>query len=323
MSMLKMGLAAATLAGLTWGAAAEEAAAPVDGEKVAAAIEEEADDSFLSRFTVGLELETSTAYVYHGAVLNDRPFASVYPYFDFDLTDDWSVGAALWVLNDLTNRRRPEGIRGEWNERDWELHTDYTIWSNDAEKKEDEVKLTVQAGYYWEDYTVHGTYYTADGEKDYRKRKDFPSIHYSFAKFKLENPVVTPFVNAFYEFVQIHSLILEVGLEKSIGFDEIFGDESLSDFSLDLSVTLDGGHKRFINNCYMTEDAKTGLAAGEARAGVSWQALKQLSLSAYVGYTGLLNSRVRHDHVKQGGDLNDWYDHDQYVYCGFMAALEF
>ena len=321
-----LGLAAVAAVGcMALGAWAEEVAkvAPSDGKKTAEAIEEESDDSFLSRFTVGSEFEVDTAYVYHGAVLNDRPIASVYPYFDFDLNDDWSIGATLWVLNDLTNRRRREGLRGEWNERDWELHTDYTIWQSEDEKEEDQWKLTVQAGYYWEDYTVHGTYYNEDGGRDYRKRKDFPSVHYSFAKFKLENPYLTPFVNGYYEFVHIHSLIVETGVEKSFGFDELFGNESLKDFSLDLSVTLDGGHKRFINNCYMTEDAKTGLVCGEARAAIGWKANEHVNFSAFVAYTGLLNHRVRKDHVNQGDDLADWYDHDQFVYGGFMMAVEF
>ena len=77
------------------------------------------------------------------------------------------------------------------------------------------------------------------------------------------------------------------------------GKESLKDFSLDLSFTLDGGHKRFINNCYMTEDAKTGLAAAEARAGITWQAREYLSFNLFVAYTGLLNSRILDDHREQ------------------------
>ena len=326
----EFGFVALAAAGcLAFGAWAEEATvkqpAPADGEKVAKAIEEEkSDDGFLSRFSYGMELEADTAYVYHGAVLNDRPIASAYPWFDFDLVpDEWSIGATLWVLNDLTNRRRREGLRGEWNERDWELHTDYTIWQNDTENEDDQCKLTVQAGYYWEDYTVHGSWYNDDGTVDYRKRKDFPSVHYSFAKFKFENPYLTPFVNGYYEFVHLHSLIVEAGVEKSFGFDELTGKESLKDFSLDLSFTLDGGHKRFINNCYMTEDAKTGLAAAEARAGITWQAREYLSFNLYVAYTGLLNSRILDDHREQGSDLADWYDHDQFVYGGFMAAFEF
>ena len=283
-----------------------------------------AEDAFLSRFSYGMELETDTAYVYHGAVLNDRPIASAYPYFDFALIpEEWSVGATLWVLNDLTNRRRREGLRGEWNERDWELHTDYTIWQNETEKEDEQLKLKVQAGYYWEDYTVHGSWYNDDGSIGSRKRKDFPSVHYSFAKFKLENAYLTPFLNGYYEFVRLHSLIVEAGVEKSIGFNTLTGQESLKDLSLDLTFTLDGGHKRFINTCYMTEYAKTGLAAAEARMGVTWQAREHVKFTCFVAYTGLLNSRILDDRRAQGGELADWYDHDQFVYGGIMAAVEF
>jgi len=325
MMMPKFGLAAVAAVGcMAFGALAEDATkvAPSNGKDTAEKIEEDADDSILSRFTVGLETEVDSAYVYHGAVLNDRPIGTLYPYFDFDLTDDWSIGAAMYVVSDLSNRRHPEGLR-EWNERDYEIHTDYTLWQSEHEKEEDQWKLTIQGGYYWETFTVHGNYYDEDGKVDYRKRKDYPTIHYAIAKLKLENPFVTPFVNGYYEFVQIHSLILETGLEKSFGFDELFGNEALSDWSLDLSVTLDGGHKRFINGCYSTMDAKTGLVCGEARAAVNWEFNDYLTFTGYVAYTGLLNSRVKHDYVRQGSELADWYDHDQFVYGGLMACVEF
>lgn len=293
---------AGILALSTFGAEEKSAAVAEDREANKPAAELEKDDD--SGLSVSVELEVDSAYVYHGISFSDRPIASVCPCLEYSFNDSFHVGAWMWQLYDLSSRRRKEGMYGEWNEHDFMVYMGGEGWKSDDEK----YAFNWMVGYYWEADVI------------YRRWRN--EVDYLTATLSFDNPFITPYVEAYYEWRNVHTMFMDVGVKKSMGLDEIFGNEGLKDFDVEGKVGVTGGHKRALQYFCFSENVKTGVATGEARLSLGWKITEWARLSVFGAFCSVLNTRIMND-WKDYDYLPTYYKHEQMCYCGVKLEAGF
>lgn len=245
----------------------------------------------------GLELESASAYVYNGVVYSDEPVASYGPWLELSLTQDFWLYGNFWQLYDLTDRRREEGIRGEWNETDFDTGIGGHLWKSD----DGAYRLSGTLGWYWETEVIDGRWSNV--------------ANYSAMNLAFANPFVTPYVYVAYDFVNMHSMLLIPGIKRSF--------EIADGVSLEARLSAVGGHKRLLRMTFMSESAKTGIGSVEGRLTLKWNVTEYLELSCFCAMLGNVNSRIREDWCESGDDLPDYYSHEEFVYGGITANFSF
>lgn len=248
-------------------------------------------------FTGGVDFECTSAYVFHGMVFDDEPIAAYCPWFELHLTKDCWFYGNFWQLYDLTGRRRVEGIRGEWNETDFEIGGGANLWRTE----DGTYRFSALLGWYW--------------ETDFEGGRWMNAVNYPVMRLEFANPFVVPFVHVGYEFVNSHSMLCATGLKREF--------EIVDHLALEAKVSAFGGHKRLMRMTYLSESAKTGIGAVEGRLTLKWQVARFLEIDLFCAVLGNVNSRIQHDWHAAGDDLPDYYTHEQLVYGGITASFGF
>lgn len=307
--------------------AAEAASSEKDGGAKASAELEEKDDK---SWEVGVDVEAYTAYVWRNAFSSDRAVVQPSVWGNWTFCDPLSLGFYVWQNYDLTNRRRHDGLRGEWNETDYNVHLGYEAWKSDDE----DCVLTFEFGHEWYTYNAHGHW--DDGTA---KRKSFPTTYEFYLHSEFENPFVTPYAQASWDYLRNHGMYFELGLKKEETLSDIFDSESdlLSQLSLFGDWNVGGGSKRYLNYLYAprfsvdddgeydAKDQKAGIGGTTIKVGLTWAPCDNFSLSLIGAYTAILNNRCA-EGVRDAHDLDlysDCLDHRNLVWGGFKASLSF
>ena len=315
---MKKLLIAAMAASFGFGLVAEEkAAAPKDAEPAAPAELEEKDDEPLE---AGFDVDFFTAYVWRSAVQNDRPVAQPCVWADWTVVDPVYVGFSVWQNYDLTNRRRPAGYRGEWNETDYNVHVGAALWTSDDES----TKLNFEFGHDWYTYNVHGTWGEEDG--GYRKRKDFPSTCELYVKLELENEYVTPYAQLSHEYRYVDGTHYELGLKKEETLSDLFDseNEALSQLTLSGDVNVNFGSRRYLTYLYdgdtdAGDTISNGIGGITAKLGLSWAPCEHFSIGGLLAYTSILNDTARGEFK----EFDTWCDAKDLVWGGIQAKISF
>ncbi len=318
--LIVVALAAST--GITL-CAAEVAATEKNSPAPAAAELEETDDK---SWEVGVDAEVYSAYVWRSAISSDRAVANLCLWGDWTFMEPLSLGFYVWQNYDLTNRRRHDGIRGEWNETDYNVHLGYAAW----ESEDEEYALNFEFGHEWFTYDVHGSW--EDGS---RKRKDWPTTYEFYLRGEFANPFVTPYFQASWDYLRVNGMYFELGLNKEVTLSDVFDSES--DFLSELSVFGDwnvgGGSKRYLTYLYAPRydselnenEQKSGIGGTTVKVGLTWAPCDHFSLSLIGGYTAILNDRCA-EGIRTGHDIDeisDYADHRNLVWGGVKASVSF
>jgi len=307
--------------------AAEAAAENKEGDAKAPAELEEKDDK---SWEVGVDVETYTAYVWHNAISSDRAVVQPSVWGDWTFCDPLSLGFYVWQNYDLTNRRRHDGLRGEWNETDYNVHLGYAAWTSDDE----EYALNLEFGHEWYTYDAHGHW--DDGSA---KRKDYPTTYEFYLKGEFENPLVTPYAQASWDYLRNHGMYFELGVKKEKTLSDLFDSENdlMSQLALFGDWNVGGGSKRYLTYLYApryVDDGdgdydpkyqKSGIGGTTVKVGLTWSPCDNFSLSLIGAYTAILNDRCA-EGIREGhdfGDYGDYVDHRNLVWGGFKASLSF
>lgn len=266
---------------------------------------------------VGFDMDFLTAYIYRNAVVNDRPVFQPCVWADWTFADPFYLGFYVWQNYDLTNRRRADGLKGEWNETDFNLHIGTTFWSNDDE----DVNLNFEFGHEWFTYDAPG----------------WDTTYEWYAKLELENPIVTPYFQWAWEYLRVHGMHFEAGLKKEITVADIFGSENefLSQLTLAGDFNLSFGSSKYLSYNFSTyrnldEDGegdyeKDGIGGATIKCGLSWAPCDHFSIGLVGGFTSILNETIRDD-IRTGrsyGTISPCCAKDDLVWGGFQAKLSF
>jgi len=271
----------------------------------------------VSPLVASVKADVSTAYIYRGVTYTDRPVAQITPQVDFFLAEWFCLGGWAWQNYDLSGQRRGQGVRGEWNETDYEAHVGFVPWSEGRPGDRDFSALNFTAGYSWEVYVVHGTYPWGE-----RKRKYSPTLRYANFTADFTNPVVTPYASLQVEHISYHTVMAEGGLRKDIPLADLTGWGALADFSLGLKASLFGGHRRALALLFGVDDAKTGVSAMEGTVSLDWHPTKALTIGAGVSYTSIIASRIAHG-IRDDETRPGYMDHVALVWGGLHAVWAF
>lgn len=215
--------------------------------------------------------DVSSAYVLYGSRLNKEPCA--WTYAELSATDDtWGgVFASLWQNTDLTSRRRAEMRR--MNEWDWTAGA-RTRWAF-----AEDWALGLEAGHVW--YKYHGLNGPA-------AKAAYQTMMEIFGRLELENPHLTPYLFAAYDWKVTDGTFATVGLKRACPFS--CGLVLTPDF------TLGGGDDRYLACLYPPWGAgrvKSGLSYVQAALKAAYPLVGPVGLHATLAYCVLVNDRIR------------------------------
>lgn len=270
--------------------------------------EKEADDLF----NFGFDNELYTAYVWRNALVSDRAVWQPCVWIDMNLRDDL-VGEFYVFQNwDLTRRNRDSGFHRAMNETDFDLHLTYTVWQ-DAE--DEDHKLTIDVGHLWT------TYRTA-----YSGYEEYPSAHEFYAGVNYLNPILN--VHGLY--CQSYHPITACYFEFRVDRDWKLTDQLSAGFDWNVNFANGKYQSEYLYEYDPVYDeydeaigrraVRSGIAGTTLKGILTWKFNKNVSLSAVLAYTSVLNGDARKTMREQ-----DWC-HTFYngtVWGGFKLALEF
>ncbi|MBO7166660.1 MAG: hypothetical protein J6V88_03950 [Kiritimatiellae bacterium] len=314
--MKKLMLVGLTVAGFaTFSFASEAAKQEASTTQPKQEVVEEEEESSLE---LGFDVDFYSAYVFRNAVYSDRPVAQPCVWGDWTIADPIYIGFYVWQNYDLSARRHEYGMRGEWNETDYNIHIGTTLWSND------DSELTLEFGHEWYTYNLHGKW-----EDGVSKSKDYPTTYEFYVKSEFENPIVTPYMLWSWDYMRVNGMYLELGLKKEQNVAELFDSENdtLSKLTLFADWNVNGGSKKYLSYMYAVDrgeydkNEKTGIAGTTIKAGLTYNVCDHFSISGVIAFTSILNQSVRDDMEE---DLYGCLENkDDLVWGGVQAKLSF
>ena len=227
--------------------------------------------------------DVSSGYVLYGALENDEPCCWTYGELNFGYRDWGSLGASLWQNTDMTTRRK-EAMR-RMNEWDWAVYgrSGLDLW--------DGIRLSVEAGHDW--YNYHGIHSAA---RDY-----YHTMEEWYGRVALENPLVTPYFEGFYDHQVYKGAFLQGGLRRT--FDLPLG------LTLTPDVTVGGGSRNYNACMYPPYDGSVGggVTFVQAATTLAYWFNAHFGVHARIAYVVLADNDVRHAVKADGGPLENQF----------------
>ena len=304
---MKKLLVATLAAGMVSGLVAQEAA------------EVEKKDSGY-KLEYGVDIDVFSAYVWHNAVQFDRPVGQISPWVDWTVADLFYIGGSVWQNYDLDNGRHADGLRGEWNETDFNIHIGSEVWTSD----DGESTLTIELGNEWYVYDAHGT----DGS-GVPNEKYYPTTYETYLSAEFENPYVTPYGLIACDCREA-SLFAETGLKKEASLSDLTGSEAdwMSRVSVFGDLNVSFGSSRYLEYLYgevhdgAENRIRHGIGGATAKTGLAWKATDWLTLKGVVAFTSVLNTTAR-ENLCDAAEMSDYVRRADLVWGGIQAAVEF
>lgn len=281
---------------------AEEVAPEAAPEAAPEVVEEEEEASY----SVGVDVDLFSAYVWRNAVMNDHMVLQPCVWGEWTFLEPFSIGAFVWQNYDLTDHRRKGYLKHAYTETDYNLHLGVDVLplvlSEESEIAET-LSVNLELGHDW--FTYHG----ARGDED-------PDTHEFYLKATIENPVVTVYGQTSWMYHDRGPY--ETGFHYELGFNkEVELTEALT-LGADWNVGMaDRDYNDFLYGVHHAGLTGTTVKLYSVLALTDW-----MSLQGTIAYTGVLNSDVR-------GDINDDLDPEDKRYSrdllwgGVSLKLEF
>lgn len=254
--------------------------APV--EEIEVCEEEESEKCW----SVGVDADLFSAYVWRHAVQNDQMVFQPAVWTELNLFGPLSIGGFIWQNWDLTHHRTSDFSRFFVNETDYNLHFGLEAWASE----EEECKLVFEFGHDW------FTYY---GIKD---RDSYPETREFYVKATFENPLVNVYGQCSWMYQDFgaykRGCYYEAGLNKEIEVEEVEG------LTLGVDWSVGFGDKNY--NDYLYAADSCGINGTTVKTYASYALTDWVSIKGTLAYSGLVNAAMRKTIGNEGDDY-DFY----------------
>ena len=224
--------------------------------------------------------DMSSGYVLYGARINKDPSCWTYGELNVAAGEWGCIGASLWQNTDLTCRRKDTMRR--MNEWDW------TAYCRSGYSFTEDWRLAGEAGHIW--YKYHGLNGPA-------ARSAFKTMMEAYGRLELQNPYVTPYLFAAYDWQVTEGTFATVGVKREIALP--LG----MTFTPDL--TAGGGDDRYLACLYPPwneRDVKGGLSYVQLSGKLAYWFNAHFGIHAQIAYAAIANDRIRSGIGRDGSD---------------------
>lgn len=253
-------------------------------------------------WSLGVDLDWFTAYIWHNAVQNSRMVLQPCIWGEYQLTDMFSVGGYYWQNWDLTGHRRDIFGTG-LTEQDYNIHAGLQAWASE----EEDYKLDFELGHEWFTYP------------NVRRSVGYPKTNELYLKATFENPFVTAYAQTSWMYADFGDY--QDGFHYEVGFTK---EAEVTD---EITVGADW-------NVSMANHAYQDFLYGMHSSGLSGTTLKlygtyaiteTASFGATIAYTGVLNGDARDQMDEMGSDydLNGHKYPRDLLWGGISFKIEF
>lgn len=262
---------------------AQESAPAADENEIAEEVElSEAEEE--KSWSVGVDMDYFSAYVWRSAVQNDRQVFQPCVWGEWNFFGPLSIGGSVWQNWDLTNQRRSSFSKTFVNETDYNVFLGLNAWKSE----EEEYSLDFQLGHDW--YTYHGV----------NDRAGYPNTRELYVKATFENPIVTVYGQASWMYEDNGDY--KRGMYYEVGFNKEVELESVEGLSLGVDWNVGMGDKNY--NDFLFGEDKLGFGGTTVKTYASYALLDWVSVKGTLAYTGVINGSMRNSI----GDQGDEYD---------------
>lgn len=213
--------------------------------------------------------EVATDYVSFGSRSNDDPCYWTYAEFNIGYEPFGSIGASLWQNTDMTTVRKDQMRR--MNEWDWIVY-----YRNDCSFTDD-WKFNYEVGHIW--YKYHGL-------NGHEMRKAYATMKEVYVRSSLDNPFVTPYIFATYDYAVTEGFYFEGGLKKEISITD--------ELSFTPNFLLGGGSDKYLSVIHPPWGG-TGdcLSHVQLSGTLAYWFNEHFGIHAMLGYVVIVNDEIR------------------------------
>lgn len=237
-----------------------------------------AEDSTEVQLSLYASFDLASGYVLYGARENREPCYWTYGEGNLTLGDFGMLAVGLWQNTDMTAHRK-ETMR-RMNEWDWGAYYRYSL------ALAEDWQLSLAAGHIW--YVYHGL--TPAAAPFYKTMEEW------YARVQLDNPLVTPYLEGFYDHAVTQGTFVQGGLKRDVTLP--------AGLVLTPELTLGGGSRNYNACLYPPYDGSVGagLTFVQASAQLAYWFNAHFGMHARVAYVTILDAEIRAAIDEGGGD---------------------